>query len=139
MKKAVILTIIITGFIFITVPVSSQDKKTDAFFIDLEDISGLFVEKDNTMMIETLYLQNFPDGKSAKPLHSKINAMKEVVNFGIASDSETQSGQRRCYLEIKKYNYVENFRKVLNAIPVEYIILDGTELSVEDFIKKIKS
>ncbi len=139
MKKLVILTVIITGFVFMTIPVSSQNKINEGFFISVEDVSDLFVEKDNIMMIETFYLQNFPEGKSSKPLHEKINQMDEVVKFGIASDSEEYINQRKCYLKIKKADYTENFKKVLNAIPVEYIIENGEQLSIEEFIEKIKS
>jgi len=138
MKRIGLLTVIITVFVFITAPLSSQNKQNEGFVINVNDVSDLFVEKDNDiMMIETFYLENFPEEKSSKPLHEKINQMDNVVKFGIASSSEKYSNQRRCYLKLRKSNYSQTFKKVLNAIPVESIIENGEHISIDQCIEKI--
>ncbi len=130
--------VVITGFVFISHPASSQNKLDEGFIISVDDVTGLFVEKDDdVMMIETFYLENFPEEKSSKPLHEKINQMDGVVKFGIASGSEEYNNQRRCYLKLKKTDYTDSFKKVLTTIPVKYIVENGEQLSIDECIEKI--
>lgn len=138
MKKLVFLIVIMMGFGLISVPLSSQNKIDEGFIINVEDVTDFFVQKDDdVMMIERFYLENFPEGKSSKPLHEKINQMDGVVKFGIASGSEEYNNQRRCYLTLQKANYTDSFKKVLTAIPVKYIVENGEQLSIEECIEKI--
>ncbi|MEA3448634.1 MAG: hypothetical protein U9Q98_09355 [Bacteroidota bacterium] len=138
MKKLGFLMVILTGFLFISHPVSSQNKLDEGFIISVDDVKGIFVEKDDdVMMIETFYLENFPEETSSKPLHGKINQIDGVVKFGIASGSEKYNNQRRCYLSLRKSNYTKTFKKVLNAIPVTTIIENGENISIDECIEKI--
>lgn len=139
MKKLIILTVMIAGLAFISKPVVSQENTKKGYFIAFDDVSDIFVEDGDQMIIETFYLQNFPDGKSSKFLHKKINEIETVDKFGIASDSERFSDQRRCYIKLPKDNYMDVLKHVLITIPVDYVLVDNDKLSVEEFIEKIKS
>ncbi|MGC9330372.1 MAG: hypothetical protein ACP5DZ_00670 [Bacteroidales bacterium] len=138
MKKIIFQMVVVVVTVLVYSPASSQTKINEGFVISVDDVTGLFVEKDDdVMMIETFYLENFPEEKSSKPLHEKINQMEDVVKFGIASGSEQHNNQRRCYLSLKKSNYVKTFEKVLNAIPVTTIIENGENISIDECIEKM--
>ncbi|MFO7789735.1 MAG: hypothetical protein R6V32_04125 [Bacteroidales bacterium] len=139
MKRLVILTIMIAGLAFMSQPVLSQDETKEGYFIAFDNVSDIFVEEEGLMIIDKFYLQNFPDGKSSKFLHKRINDIETVEKFGIASNSERFSNQRRCYIKLPADNYADVLKHVLITIPVEYILVDGNKLSVEEFIEKIKS
>jgi hypothetical protein len=139
MKKLIYLALTL----FVLVPVTQearaqQDQKT-GYYLKFDDVSGLFTEREDVMLLERFYLHNFADGKSSKSLHEQINAMDEVVKFGIASSAEEYSNQRRCYLKLPKDNHLSAFKSVLKAIPVDYVLVKGERLSVNEFIQTLKS
>ncbi|MFO7791171.1 MAG: hypothetical protein R6V32_11435, partial [Bacteroidales bacterium] len=78
MKKLVILTVMIAGLAFMSQPLISQDDTKEGYFIAFDDVSDIFVEEEGLMIIDKFYLQNFPDGKSSKFLHKKINDIETV-------------------------------------------------------------
>lgn len=138
-KKLLTLALATMATVFLTHPLSAQEEISEGLFLKFEETSDLFTEKDDLMMIEKFYLHNFPDGQSSKYLHLRINAIKDVIKFGIASSSEEKSKQRRCYIKLPKDNYHDVFKQVLQNIPVDYIMLGEEKLTINEFIDRLKS
>lgn len=113
----------------------AQQGYNNKLFLETDNPGEIFTDVDSLMIIDKMYIHNFPDNKSAKYLHFKINSINNVKSFGIASSSEEYKDQRRFYIKIYKKNYLNTFKKVLNAIPVDYIIVKGEQISISEFIK----
>ena len=139
MKKLIYLALACFILVPVTQKATAQDSKEAGLYLNFEETSGLFTEKEDIMLLETFYLHNFPDGESTKALHQRINTMDVVVKFGIASSAEKFSNQRRCYIKLPKDSYLSAFESVLKAIPVDYIMVKDTKLSVKEFIQTLKS
>ncbi|MDA3910093.1 MAG: hypothetical protein PF448_01885 [Bacteroidales bacterium] len=134
--KRIILSLILTVVVSATY-VFSQDnseRSTDRFIL-VDDLSTFFMEKENCIEINPFYIQNFDENESSKPVHLAVNAIKDVIKFGIASGSEAHYQQRRCYIRMEKSNYQESFYKALLAMDIKYVLLNEQKLTLPEFFE----
>ncbi|MEA1873803.1 MAG: hypothetical protein U9N51_05165 [Bacteroidota bacterium] len=134
--KRIILSLILT-IVGSATCVFSQDNNNmskDRFII-IDDISSFFVEKENCIEVDSLFIHNFDENESSKPIHVAVNKIKDVIKFGIASGSETHYEQRRCYIRMKKSNYQENFYKALLFMDIKYVMLNEQKMTPSEFFE----
>ena len=138
MKKIFSFLIITVSLCMLTSLTIAQDSPDRDFYLVIEDTGALFTDNDSLMVIDKFFIHNFPDEKSSKEMQQKINAVKNVYSFGIASRAEKISNQRRCYLKLEKNNYLKTFKKVLSEMEIDHILLNNQKTDINSFIKKLK-
>lgn len=97
-----------------------------------------FKRTGDTVEVEKFYLCNIAEKESSKPFHVNINALENVIRFGIASSSEEFSEQRRCYVIMKASNYEETFYKVLKKLDVAKVVYMEEPITIAEYIEKLK-
>lgn len=138
MKKLFTYFILLVSFALLTQSLSAQEASGQKYYLVVEDAKSLFSDNDSLMVIDKFFVHNFPDEKSSKDIHQRINKIKNVYRFGIASRAEKISNQRRCYIKLEKENYLKTFKKVLQEMGIDYIILNDEKINLNSFINKIK-
>jgi len=134
--RKIILSIVLTIAASATC-VFSQDNNSVSKdrYIVIDDISTFFIEKENAIEVDPLFIHNFNEDESSKPIHLAVNEIKNVIKFGIASSSETHHEQRRCYIRMEKSNYQESFYKALLFMDIKYIMLNEQKLTPTEFFE----
>jgi len=128
-------TILSSGYLYSQ---GVSDINIKGRYIVVEDLNSFFVEIDENIVAESFQLYNIMEDESSKPCHVGVNEVTNVVKFSIESSSSTHENQRRCKLTMNKINYLSTFRYVLKNMEVDFVVYQGTVLTVADFFITIK-
>lgn len=117
----------------------AQAQNIEGRYIEIDNLSDFFIKNETDIEITKFYIKNFDENDSSKPIHIGVNKLNNVIKFGIASSSEKNYQQRRCFIQMEKYNFQETFYNVLNAMGIITVIVDGEIMSTTEFMILIKS
>ncbi len=134
------ISLILLAVITYANTISAQEKTDESIngrYVILNNLDNFF-EFDNENATCNLTVYNILETESSKPIHIKVNDLKNVVKFSIKSSSEAYENQRQATLIVKKDKYMSTFYNALLKMEIEFVKFNGKLLEVDKFYSLVK-
>ncbi|MBT3208055.1 MAG: hypothetical protein HN704_07930 [Bacteroidetes bacterium] len=137
MKKFKTLSILILCMNFLFVNSSFSQQKGETLSIVVKSPDNFFVDEGSDFYASFIF-KGINDNFNTKEITSKVNALDGVFKFGIKNSSDKIANQRRCYIRLKKDNYLRTFSKVLIYMNVQKVEVNDKLMDADKFILSLK-
>ena len=137
MKKFKTLSILILCMNFLFVNSSFSQQKGETLSIVVKSPDNFFVDEGSDFYASFIF-KGINDNFNTKEITSKVNALDGVFKLGIKNSSDKIANQRRCYIRLKKDNYLRTFSKVLIYMNVQKVEVNDKLMDADKFILSLK-